>query len=55
MRLGDRIYRLIGNGPMSEEVAAECRNFAEDSISLGLTNTRHFVIQYSSYLLDNLL
>ena len=55
MRLGHKIYRLIGNGPMPEDVAAECRNFAEDSISLGLTNTRHFVIQYSSYLLDNLL
>ena len=53
--LGEKMYRLLGNGSMPEEVTGKCSIFAKNSILLGLTNTRQFVVQFANYLLDNVL
>jgi hypothetical protein len=53
--LGEKMYRLLGNGSMPEGATEICRNFAKNSISLGLTNTRQFVVQFANYLLDNVM
>jgi hypothetical protein len=54
-RLGERIYHLTGNGAMPLEIRKQCQKFAEDSVCLGITNTRQFVAQFANYLLDHVL
>ena len=54
-RLGESIYHLTGNGAMPREVREQCHKFAEDSASLGLTNTRQYVVRLANYLLDHVL
>jgi len=53
--LGEQIYSLVGPLPLTEKIAARVRECAVRNVTLGMVNTRQFVIEISNYLLDTVI